>query len=103
MHNRLTVARDTVRAMIDASADLTFDNTVEHASASLARKTNAAEACIDTVRLALEVGGGAAFGRGAGIERFLPRRPRRPSTTPCRPPNRKRFTGRVALGLDPLG
>lgn len=71
LHTRLTAARDAVAAMLAASADLRFDNTVEHADVSLRRKTTAAEACIDTVRLALEVGGGQAYTRSAGIERLF--------------------------------
>lgn len=70
-HTRLTAARDSVRAMIASSDDLRFDNTVEHADVTLRRKTTAADACIDTVRLAVEAGGGATFGRGAGIERLF--------------------------------
>ena len=70
MLTRLTAAKDTVAAMIAASDDLTFDNTIEHADLILRRKTTAAEACIDTVRLALEVGGGMAYSRGSGIERL---------------------------------
>ena len=101
MSNRLTTARDTVRAMIDAGADLRFDNTLDSASASLSRKTVAAEACIDTVRLALEVGGGAAYSRGAGIERLL-RDAYGADHHPLPAAQQERFTGRVALGLDPL-
>lgn len=71
MHNRLTAARDAVAAMIASSDGLRFENTAEHADVTLRRKTNAADACIDTARLALETGGGAAFARGVGIERLF--------------------------------
>lgn len=71
MHNRLTAARDAVAAMIASSDDLRFDNTIDHADVILRRKTNAAEACIDTTRLALELGGGAAYSRHGGIERLF--------------------------------
>lgn len=71
MHNRLTAARDAVAAMIASSADLRFDNTIDHADVTLRRKTNAAEACIDSVRLALELGGGMAYARRGGIERLF--------------------------------
>ena len=71
MHNRFTGARDAVAAMIASSDDLRFDNTVDHADVTLRRKTNAAEACIDTVRLALELGGGMAYSRRGGIERLF--------------------------------
>ncbi|NNE11848.1 MAG: acyl-CoA/acyl-ACP dehydrogenase [Ilumatobacter sp.] len=70
MHNRLTAARDAVAAMIASSDDLRFDNTDDHADLVVRRKSNATEACIDAVRLALEVGGGPAFSRSSGIERL---------------------------------
>ncbi len=101
MHNRLTAARDAVRAMIDASDDLRFDDTLQHAASSLTRKTNAAEACTDAVRLALEVGGGAAFARSATIERLV----RDVHASLCHPlpaAQQERFCGRIAFGLDPL-
>ena len=101
MHNRLTAARDTVRAMIDAAADLRFDNTVEAASAALTRKTNAADACMDTVRLALEAGGGPAYGRSSDIERLF-RDVHGSMFHPLPAKQQELFTGRVALGLDPL-
>jgi acyl-CoA dehydrogenase len=70
MHNRLTAARDAVASMIASSSNLCFENTVHHADVTLRRKTNATEACIDAVRLALEVGGGQAYGHGT-IERMF--------------------------------
>jgi acyl-CoA dehydrogenase len=101
MRNRLTAARDTVRAMIDASDDLRFENTTEHAAASLTRKTLAAESCIETVRLALEVGGGMAYSRRSGIERMF-RDVHGALYHPLPAAQQERFTGRIALGLDPL-
>jgi acyl-CoA dehydrogenase len=101
MLNRLTTAKDTVRAMIDAAEDLRFDNTIEHASLSLARKAIATEACIDTVRLALEVGGGMAYSRTSPIERLF-RDVHGALYHPLSTAQQERFSGRVALGLDPL-
>lgn len=101
MLNRLAVARDTVRSMIDASNDLHFDNTLEAAGLALTRKTNAAEACIDTVRTALEVGGGPAFGRLNGIEQLF-RDVHGALYHPLSATRQECFTGRLALGLDPL-
>ena len=102
MRNRLTVARDTVRAMIDAADDLRFDNTIEAAAESLSRKTNAAEAAIDTVRIAIEVGGGAAYHVSGGIERLY-RDVHGALFHPLPTAQQERFTGRIALGLDPVG
>jgi acyl-CoA dehydrogenase len=102
MRNRLQAARDTVAAMIAAGDDLRFDNTLDHASTSLTRKTIAAEACIDTVRIALEVGGGAAYSRRSGIERLF-RDVHGALYHPLPTAQQERFSGRVALGLDPVG
>ena len=70
MHNRLTAARDAIASMIASSNDLRFENSADYADVTLRRKTNATEACIDAVRLALEIGGGQAYGRGT-IERMF--------------------------------
>jgi alkylation response protein AidB-like acyl-CoA dehydrogenase len=99
--NRLTATTDAVRAMIDAADDLEFDNTLAHAASTLARKANATEAVLDTVRLALEVGGGAAFSRSSAIERLF-RDAHGALYHPLPPVEQEQFTGRVALGLDPV-
>src|SRR6478672_2832126 len=54
----------------DGPDDLRFDNTIKHAAASLTRKSNATDAVIDTVRIAIEMGGGAAYHVSGGIERL---------------------------------
>jgi acyl-CoA dehydrogenase len=100
MLGRLAIARDTCRAMIDAADDLRFDNTLDHASLSLTRKSTVAEACIETVRLAQQVAGGAAFRRG-GIERLY-RDVQGALYHPLPAVRQERFTGRVALGLEPV-
>ncbi|CAN5198288.1 acyl-CoA dehydrogenase family protein [soil metagenome] len=101
MLSRLSVARDVTGAMIAASDDLRFDNTVEHASTTLARKSAVADAVIDTVRLAMEIGGGQAFSTGAQIERFY-RDVHGVLYHPLPAAQQEQFTGRVALGLSPL-
>ena len=68
---RIRTMSNSVAAMIDASDDLHFENTVALADITLRRKTTAADACIDAVRLALEIGGGQAFDRSCGIERLF--------------------------------
>lgn len=68
----------------------------------LIRKTVAANACLQTVEKALEVVGGGAFFRSVGLERLL----RDVHGGPFHLLQEKRqhlFTGRVALGLDPIG
>lgn len=102
MVGRLAAAQDAVAAMVQANQDLRFDPTLEAAAAALTRKGNAADAAIDTVRLAMEVGGGQAFAVGGGVERLL-RDVHGATYHPLPPAAQQRFTGRVALGLDPLG
>lgn len=101
MLNAHTTAADTVAAMFADADDLQFDATDEHSSRTLSRKTVAADAVIETVRLALEVTGGFGYTRSSEIERlyrdahgclFHPL-PRAKQTT---------FSGRVALGLSPI-
>lgn len=100
MLTRLTAAQDSVRAMIDANANLRFDNDLDLASSTLARKRGATDAAIDTVRLALEAGGGAAYATSGGISRLL-RDVHGALYHPLPAAQQERFTGRVALGLDP--
>ena len=102
MINHLTTAKDAVRAMIDASDDLHFDNVIEHSSTILSRKTIAANAAIDTVRTALEVSGGAGYATSSGLGRLL-RDVHGALYHPLPAAQQERFTGRVALGLDPIG
>jgi alkylation response protein AidB-like acyl-CoA dehydrogenase len=101
MVGQVTAAQDAVAAMIRANADLRFDPTVEGAAAQLTRKGNAAAAAIEAVRLAMEVGGGRAFAVDGGVERLL-RDVHAATYHPLPPAAQQRFTGRVALGLDPL-
>ena len=101
MLNRLTAARDTVGAMIRASDDLHFDSTIETASLVLSRKTIATEACKDVVGLALEAGGGAAYSRDHLIERLF-RDAHGAMSHPLPAAQQQRFTGRIALGLEPV-
>ncbi len=102
MLSHLAIARDVTRAMIEAADNLRFDNTIEHSATTLARKTAVANAVIDTTRLALETGGGRAFSTEAGIER-LHRDAHGALFHPLPAAQQELFTGRAALGLDPLG
>lgn len=102
MLTQQTVARDAVRAMIDTAEDLHFDNDLDHAAAALNRKATATRAAIETVQLALEAGGGAAYASGSGIGRLL-RDVHGALYHPLPAARQERFAGMVALGLDPLG
>jgi alkylation response protein AidB-like acyl-CoA dehydrogenase len=101
MFTRLTVARDAVRAMINATDDMAFDNTLEHAMGSLTRKAIATEAVLDTVRLAMEVGGGLAYSVDSGIERLF-RDAHGALYHPLPPTQQELFVGRASLGFDPV-
>jgi alkylation response protein AidB-like acyl-CoA dehydrogenase len=101
MLSRLSVARSLVGSMVADADDLRFDNSLDHASTTLARKTAAADACIGTVRGALEIGGGQAFTTDAGIERLY-RDVHGALFHPLPAAQQEQFTGRVALGLAPF-
>jgi alkylation response protein AidB-like acyl-CoA dehydrogenase len=100
MLNQRMLARDTVRAMIDASDNLRFDNSLEVAASMLSRKSVATDAAIATVRVAMEVGGAAAYATSSGIERLF-RDVHGALYHPLPVAQQERFTGRLALGLDP--
>lgn len=102
MLTSLTTARDAVRAMLGHSADLRFDNDLETATTVLQRKTTAAEAAMATVRLALEASGGAGYAAGSGLGRLL-RDVHGVLYHPLPVAQQETFTGRVALGMDPIG
>ncbi|HEY6533527.1 MAG TPA: acyl-CoA dehydrogenase family protein, partial [Acidimicrobiales bacterium] len=97
-----TTASDVVDAMVRAADGLDFEATPAAAARALSRKTVAAEAMVDTVRLALDVVGGRAFSRDSDLERLY-RDVHGVLFHPLPRARQTRFTGRVALGLDPIG
>jgi alkylation response protein AidB-like acyl-CoA dehydrogenase len=102
MLSRLSMVQDTVGAMVAMSDNLHFANTDQHASAVLMRKTTAAEGAIDTVRLAMDVAGGAGYLTATGLERLY-RDVHGALYHPLPAVKQEPFCGRVALGLDPIG
>lgn len=102
MMNAHSRAADAVAAMFADADDLRFDNTTELASRTLARKTVACEGAIDTVRLAIEATGGFGYTRSSDLERLF-RDVHGCLFHPLPRAKQTRFTGRVALGLDPIG
>jgi acyl-CoA dehydrogenase len=102
MTNRHLTAQDAVTAMFADSENLQFANTDALSSRILSRKSVAAAAIIDTVQLAAEVVGGAAFSRGNDMERLL-RDAHGVVYHPLPLAKQTQFTGRVALGLPPVG
>ncbi len=81
--------------------DLDFTMSLDLTSAVLVRKTIAAEHVLATVEKALETAGGAGFYCDAGLERFV-RDAHGAQFHPLSTKRQCRFTGRVALGLDPI-
>jgi alkylation response protein AidB-like acyl-CoA dehydrogenase len=102
MNNALVTAQLALQGMVDLCRDYTFEPTVQVANAVLIRKTIAANACIQTVEKAFEVVGGGAFFRSVGLERLL-RDIHGAQFHPLQEKRQHLFTGRVALGLDPVG
>lgn len=93
---------DAVDAMLRSSDDLRFDNTDEHSSRTLSRKTVAADALIDSVRLAIELAGGIGYSRSSELERLY-RDVHGCLFHPLPRAKQTQFTGRLALGLAPVG
>ena len=73
----------------------------ETANAILTRKTIAAQALLLTAEKALETVGGGGLFRGLGLERLV-RDLHGAQFHPLQAKRQHRFTGRMALGLDPI-
>ncbi|WP_253781716.1 acyl-CoA dehydrogenase family protein [Nocardia amikacinitolerans] len=100
--NAHTTAADLVEAMFTGSSDLEFANTDAYAARTLSRKTVAADALIETVRLAIETVGGVGYSRSSELEM----RYRDIHGCLFHPlPRAKQilFSGHVLLGHTPLG
>lgn len=100
MGNHHAMAEDAVAAMVAAADDLHFSPEDHVAAAALTRKTNAAEAVLATVRLAVQVVGGRAFSSGHELARLL-RDAHGAGFHPLPPARQVELTGRMALGVDP--
>jgi alkylation response protein AidB-like acyl-CoA dehydrogenase len=101
MRSRLHVAQDSVGAMVRMSDDLRFLDTLDHATAVLARKISAADAATDAVRLAMEAAGGAGYSTATGIERLY-RDVHGALYHPLPASKGEPFVGRHVLGHDPV-
>jgi alkylation response protein AidB-like acyl-CoA dehydrogenase len=100
--NLLTTARLALADMVRITNEFDFEPTVDTADSVLVRKTIVARAVIATVEEALEVCGGAGFYRKLGLERLL-RDAHGAQFHPLPEKRQQLFTGRLALGLDPIG
>lgn len=97
----LTAAQLATDDMVRLADDLNFAMGLDVTDAILVRKTIAATQVIATVEKALEVAGGAGFYRRLGLERLL-RDAHGAQFHPLPAKRQHLFTGRVALGLDPI-
>jgi alkylation response protein AidB-like acyl-CoA dehydrogenase len=99
--NALTTAQLALDDMVRLADNLDFALGLDLTNAILVRKTIVAAHVLATVEKALETAGGAGFYRNAGLERFL-RDAHGAQFHPLSAKRQCRFTGRVALGLDPI-
>ena len=101
MENELTIAQIAWESMIANANDLDVEPTIAHADRSLVRKTIVTEAVRRTADKALETTGGSGYFRASGLERVL-RDAEAGQFHPLQPKKQHLFSGRLALGLDPI-
>lgn len=101
LENALATARLAWHAMVERANDYDFVVDAAHASATLSNKTLLARACVDTVHKAMQLAGGRSYRRGAEFERLL-RDVLAIDYHPLPARRQEQFTGRVALGLEPI-
>jgi acyl-CoA dehydrogenase len=99
--NHLTTVQLAVDDMVRLADDLNVATSLDITNAMLVLKTIAAEHALATVEKALEAAGGAGFYRKARLERLL-RDVHAAQFHPLPTKRQQRFTGRMALGLDPV-
>jgi len=101
MLNLLTTAQLAHADMVRKADDLNFEPSLELAADMLTRKTICANHVIATCEKAMEVVGGASFFRRLGLERRL-RDAHAAQFHPLPEKRQQLFTGRLAMGLDPV-
>ncbi len=101
MTNALTIAQLALADMVRMNDNHRFTPTLEGADAVLARKAIVADAVKATVELAAELVGGPGFFRGHPIERIV-RDVRAMHYHPLPVRRQRIFSGRIALGYDPV-
>ncbi len=102
MGNELATAQIALESMIANVNELDVEPGVEEANRSLIRETIVTQAVKRTAEEALEATGGGGYFRSSGIERVL-RDAYAGQFHPMQPKKQHRFTGRLAMGLDPVG
>lgn len=102
LNNALSSARMVLTQMIRDNHEFDFEPAVDQTCETLTCKTLATQAVRTVVDLATELVGGPGFFQGHELERIT-RDIRAIAFHPLPEGKQKLFTGRVALGLDPLG
>ena len=102
LQNRHTAAAIAHADMLHLSDNFGFAPSNQLSSDILTRKTLLADAARDSVELAAEIVGGAGFFKGHPMERLL-RDVRASHFHPLPYRRQHRFSGRIGLGLDPIG
>jgi len=100
MLTELATAQIALQSMVANANELDLEPIVEHANRALIRKTIVANAVRHMIDTALEATGGAGYFRGLGLERIL-RDMQAAQFHPLPARKQHRFTGRLAMGLDP--
>jgi acyl-CoA dehydrogenase len=101
LENQLTSAQLAADDMVSLVNDLDFAAELERTNKILVRKTLVARASVATAEKALEVTGGSGFYRASGLERFV-RDAHAAQFHPLQEKRQHLFSGRLALGLDPI-
>ncbi|HKY52136.1 MAG TPA: acyl-CoA dehydrogenase family protein [Candidatus Limnocylindria bacterium] len=100
MDTELLIARETLADMVAlGGSDYTPD--LANADLTFKRKTIAARAVVRVAHLAMEAAGGGSFFRAVGLERSV-RDIQAVRFHPLHEARQYQFSGRVALGLDPV-
>lgn len=101
MENELTTAQIALDSMIANVNDLDVEPGIHQTNRALIRKTLVTEAVRRTTSKALEASGGRGYFRASGLERLI-RDAEAAQFHPMPAKKQQRFTGRLAMGLDPI-
>ena len=101
MDNELLITQTAVAEMVRLASEDT-PPTIEKSNLIARYKTISTNAAIRTVEQAMVVAGGQGYFKGMGLERRF-RDIQAARYHPIQEPKQHRFSGRVALGLDPVG
>jgi len=99
LDNELLVAQTSVAEMVRLASE--DSPSVEKSNLIARHKTIATNAAIRTVEQAMVVAGGQGYFKGMGLERRF-RDIQASRYHPIQEPKQHRFSGRIALGLDPV-